>query len=51
MYVPRRRMHLCLQDDQNGQKIIVLPSVAMARLIPFIITKKYFVSVNGLVLL
>jgi hypothetical protein len=46
----RRRMHLCMPDDQNGRKIKGVPSAAMARLTPSIITKKYILAANGLVL-
>jgi hypothetical protein len=38
-----------MQDDQNGRKIIGVPSAAMARLTPLIITKEIFLAVNGLV--
>jgi len=32
----RRRMHLCMQDDQNGQKMMVLTSAEETRLTCFL---------------
>jgi hypothetical protein len=37
-------MHLCVLDNQNGRKIIGVPSAAMAKLTPLIVTKKIFLS-------
>jgi hypothetical protein len=37
-------MHLCVQDDQNGQKMMVLPSAEKARLTHFILSKNIFSS-------
>jgi hypothetical protein len=33
-------MHLCMQEDQNGQKTMVLPSADKTRLTRFILSKK-----------
>jgi hypothetical protein len=38
----RRRMHLCMQDDQNGQKMIVLTSAEETRLTCFILLQNIF---------
>jgi hypothetical protein len=38
-YKAGRRMHLCMQDDQIGEKIVGLAPADMARLPPSIITK------------
>jgi hypothetical protein len=35
-------MHLCMQGNQNGPKMMVLPSAEETRLTCFIISKKYF---------
>jgi hypothetical protein len=35
-------MHLCMQDDQNGQKTMVLPSAEKTRLTHFILSKKKY---------
>jgi hypothetical protein len=35
-------MHLCKQNDQNGQKTIVLPSADKTRLTRFILSKNMF---------
>jgi hypothetical protein len=32
-------MHLCMHDNRNSQKIIGVPSAAMARQTPLIVTK------------
>jgi hypothetical protein len=41
----RRRLHICMQDDQIGPKIVGLAPADRARLPPSIITKKkYFCS-------
>jgi hypothetical protein len=37
-------MHLCMQDDQNGQKMMVLPSAEKTRLTCFILLKKKLVA-------
>jgi hypothetical protein len=42
-------MHLCMQDDQIGQKFIGLAPAEMARLPHLINTKKWFLEVNNLV--
>jgi hypothetical protein len=39
----RRRMHLCMQDDQNGQKTMVLTSAEETDLF-YTITKYFFCS-------
>jgi hypothetical protein len=44
----RSGMHLCMPDDQNGQKTMVLPSADKTRLTRFILSKKSLVA-NGLV--
>ena len=38
----RRRMHLCMQDDQNGQKMMVLTSAEETRLTCFILLQNIF---------
>jgi hypothetical protein len=38
----RSGMHLCMQDDQNGQKMMVLPSADKTRLTHFTLSKKIF---------
>jgi hypothetical protein len=38
----RRRMHLCMQDDQNGQKMMVLASAEETRLTCFILLQNIF---------
>ncbi len=38
----RRRMHLCMQDDQNGQKTMVLTSAEETRLTCFILLQNIF---------
>ncbi len=38
----RRRMHLCMQDDQNGQKMMVLTSAEESRLTCFILLQNIF---------
>jgi hypothetical protein len=45
----RRRMHLCMQDDQNGQKTRVLTSAEETRLTCFILLQNIFSVVNNLV--
>jgi hypothetical protein len=45
----RRRMHLCMQDDQIVQKIVGLVPADMARLPPSIIPTKIFLVRNNLV--
>jgi hypothetical protein len=37
-------MHVCVHDNRNGRKTVGVPSAAMARLTPFIVTKKIFFS-------
>jgi hypothetical protein len=37
----RSGMHLCMQDDQNGQKTMVLPSADKTRLTRFILSKNF----------
>jgi hypothetical protein len=37
----RSGMHLCMLDDQNGQKTMVLPSADKTRLTHFILSKKF----------
>jgi hypothetical protein len=44
----RSGMHLCMQDDQNDQKTMALPSADNTRLTRFILSKKNLVA-NGLV--
>jgi hypothetical protein len=44
-----KRMHFCMQDNQNDPKIVVLAPADMARLPPSIITNIYFLVVNNLV--
>jgi hypothetical protein len=38
----RRRMNLCMQDDQNGQKMMVLTSAEETRLTCFILFQNIF---------
>jgi hypothetical protein len=38
----KRRMHLCMQDDQNGQKMMVLTSAEETRLTCFILLQNIF---------
>ena len=38
----RRRMHLCMQDNQNGQKTMVLTSAEETRLTCFILLQNIF---------
>jgi hypothetical protein len=38
-----------MQDDQNGQKMMVLPSADKTRLTRFILSKKIFLVANSLV--
>jgi len=38
----RRRMHLCMQDNQNGQKTMVLTSAEETRLKCFILLQNIF---------
>jgi hypothetical protein len=45
----RRRMHLCMQDDQNGQKMMVLTWAEETRLTCFILLQNIFSVVNNLV--
>ncbi len=45
----RRRMHLCMQDDQNVQKTMVLTSAEETRLTCFILLQKIFSEVINLV--
>jgi hypothetical protein len=47
---PRRRIPLCMQDDQIGRKIIRLAPADMARLPPSIIPTKIFFSSKQLCL-
>ncbi len=42
----RRRMHLCMQDDQNGQKMMVLTSAEETRLTCFILLQNIFIWSN-----
>jgi hypothetical protein len=37
-------MHLCMQDDENGQKMMVLPSAEKTRLTHFFTIKFFFCS-------
>jgi hypothetical protein len=45
----RSGMHLCNQDDQNGQKAMVLTSAEETRLTCFILSQNIFSVVNNLV--
>jgi hypothetical protein len=45
----RRRMHLYMQDDQNGEKMMVLTSAEETRLTCFILLQNIFSEVINIV--